>query len=430
MDLIDIGLAGLLVFLFYGNSTACLKNERARTNRAAKREERAAEKKKGVEAVAKDSVDIDHTRSIKDDARAFFVWMAIICPALLFLTADRNLLYAAGSDASASPKYGLLTRWFIPEYLVYMIPIMWFYLAGVLLFNHRMFSHRGFLPANRAWQFVFGCWGVLGGQAGPVTWASWHRHHHHHCEHDTDSHSPHHSNGWFYNNYLVNNWMLRTLSDEVKVSGVPLLSKSQALSLREHVALPFFQFLYPQGCWLLDGFYPRDDDLVACWLDNFPELRVIDDMAPFLWWTHMIGLRSLLQVYAPLHWWNLTCYCVLWPWLLTWHAVMLVNSVSHMDIVGSSTPYKNNPVQVGETCVARNIWWLWPIMLGANWHNNHHAYAYSCREGFEWWEIDPLYYFVRLLEFVGAVKKLQYPRQDRLLKKHADVGQIPRATAA
>jgi fatty-acid desaturase len=36
-----------------------------------------------------------------------------------------------------------------------------------------------------------------------------------------------------------------------------------------------------------------------------------------------------------------------------------------------------------------NIWWLWPIMLGENWHNNHHGKV-SNDYGDRWWEVDVL----------------------------------------
>jgi len=35
---------------------------------------------------------------------------------------------------------------------------------------------------------------------------------------------------------------------------------------------------------------------------------------------------------------------------------------------------------------------------GEGWHNNHHRYPSSVRQGMYWWEIDVTYYVLKLLE--------------------------------
>ena len=35
---------------------------------------------------------------------------------------------------------------------------------------------------------------------------------------------------------------------------------------------------------------------------------------------------------------------------------------------------------------------------GEGWHNNHHRYPWSARQGFRWWQIDVTYYVLRVLE--------------------------------
>jgi len=47
--------------------------------------------------------------------------------------------------------------------------------------------------------------------------------------------------------------------------------------------------------------------------------------------------------------------------------------------------------------------------MGEGWHNNHHAYQASVRQGFKWWEIDPTYYLLRALSWTGLVWDLQTP---------------------
>jgi stearoyl-CoA desaturase (delta-9 desaturase) len=47
--------------------------------------------------------------------------------------------------------------------------------------------------------------------------------------------------------------------------------------------------------------------------------------------------------------------------------------------------------------------------MGEGWHNNHHAYQSSVRQGFRWWDIDPTYYLLRALSWLGLVWDLKTP---------------------
>ena len=58
---------------------------------------------------------------------------------------------------------------------------------------------------------------------------------------------------------------------------------------------------------------------------------------------------------------------------------------------------------------SRNNWFLAAITLGEGWHNNHHRYAGSARNGFLWWEIDVTYYAIVVLEKLGLVWQLRQP---------------------
>ena len=59
---------------------------------------------------------------------------------------------------------------------------------------------------------------------------------------------------------------------------------------------------------------------------------------------------------------------------------------------------KNNPV-------------LALVTMGEGWHNNHHYYPRSVRQGFCWWQIDMTYYVLRALALVGIVWDLHVPSQ-------------------
>jgi stearoyl-CoA desaturase (delta-9 desaturase) len=47
------------------------------------------------------------------------------------------------------------------------------------------------------------------------------------------------------------------------------------------------------------------------------------------------------------------------------------------------------------------------VTLGEGWHNNHHHYPASARQGFRWWEIDVTYYVLKAMGAVGLIRKLR-----------------------
>ena len=56
---------------------------------------------------------------------------------------------------------------------------------------------------------------------------------------------------------------------------------------------------------------------------------------------------------------------------------------------------------------------------GEGWHNNHHHYPASARQGFFWWEIDPTWYGLRMLSWVGIVRGLRTPPERVLVSDRA-----------
>ncbi len=73
------------------------------------------------------------------------------------------------------------------------------------------------------------------------------------------------------------------------------------------------------------------------------------------------------------------------------HATCFVNSACHM--VGYRSHNTNDQ--------STNCWWVALLTFGEGWHNNHHAVQYSARFGWNWWEVDPVWYVVWALEKVG-----------------------------
>jgi len=49
------------------------------------------------------------------------------------------------------------------------------------------------------------------------------------------------------------------------------------------------------------------------------------------------------------------------------------------------------------------------LTCGEGWHNNHHHYMASARQGFRWWEIDVTYYVLRGLKAAGLIWDVREP---------------------
>jgi stearoyl-CoA desaturase (delta-9 desaturase) len=56
---------------------------------------------------------------------------------------------------------------------------------------------------------------------------------------------------------------------------------------------------------------------------------------------------------------------------------------------------------------SRNNFGLALLTLGEGWHNNHHRYPSSARQGFRWWELDVTYYTLKALALAGLVWDLR-----------------------
>lgn len=88
------------------------------------------------------------------------------------------------------------------------------------------------------------------------------------------------------------------------------------------------------------------------------------------------------------------------------HMTFCVNSFSHF--VGSR-PYIDN--------TARDSWWLFPLLLGENWHNFHHAFARDYRNGVKWYHPDVHKWIIALLEKVGLAHDLVRTPKERIEAK-------------
>lgn len=217
-------------------------------------------------------------------------------------------------------------------------------------FYHRYFSHRSF-KTSRWFQFLWAFIGNMSVQKGPIWWAAHHRHHHLHSDDEHDVHSP-----------VVHSF--------------------------------FFSHM---GWFMTDSNFNFSRD-GAGELKKFPELRFLDRfdfVAPVVLGVGMFFLGMFLEAWPVLQTnrWQMLVWGFVISTLICYHFTYSINSVAH--VVGKRR-FKTKDE-------SRNNWLLALITFGEGWHNNHHRYQSSVRQGFYWWEIDITYYILVVMSWFGLV---------------------------
>ena len=125
---------------------------------------------------------------------------------------------------------------------------------------------------------------------------------------------------------------------------------------------------------------------------KFPELRFLTKHDWIPPWT--AGVAAYL-----IGGWSGLVFGFLGSTVLLWHSTFFINSLAH--VMGRR--------RYATTDTSRNSALLAVLTMGEGWHNNHHYYQASCRQGFYWWEWDPSYYVLKGLSFVGLAKDIKEP---------------------
>jgi stearoyl-CoA desaturase (delta-9 desaturase) len=242
--------------------------------------------------------------------------------------------------------------WFAVAIALALYAIRMFAITG---FYHRYFSHRAF-KTSRAMQFLFAALGALSVQRGPLWWAAHHRNHHRHSDTEHDVHSP--------------------------------VTRS---------------FLWSHVGWFLTRRGFRTDRAVIRDLERFPELRWLDRfdiLLPIALATALFLLGGWLERTRP-EFGTSAAQLLVWGFFVStvvlFHATVTINSLAH----------RWGRRRFDTRDHSRNNWLLALLTFGEGWHNNHHHFPGSARQGFFWWEIDLTYYLLRLLSWVGLVWDLK-----------------------
>src|SRR5690606_13856090 len=97
--------------------------------------------------------------------------------------------------------------------------------------------------------------------------------------------------------------------------------------------------------------------------------------------------------------WSGLCVGFFLSTVLLYHGTFAINSLAH--VVGTQRYVTGDD--------SGNNWWVGLLTQGEGWHNNHHHYQSTTRQGFRYDEIDPTYYVRKLPSWIGLVWDLREP---------------------
>jgi stearoyl-CoA desaturase (Delta-9 desaturase) len=251
-----------------------------------------------------------------------------------------------------------------------------FYLAtglGITVGFHRLFTHRSFKAATPV-RVALATFGTMAVQGPVINWCATHRRHHAFADQYGDPHSPHLARAAGARGVLLGLW-------------------------HAHVG------------WLVDPEKSDPDewtpDLVADpWISRvnarFVSLTVATFVLPAILGLVITG--TLGGAVSAFVWGSLVRI------FLLQHVTWSINSVCHF--------YGKEAYRARDE--SRNVWPMAPISFGESWHNNHHAFPWSARLGLRPWQIDPGWYVIRSLSWLGLARDVKVPNREQLAARRID----------
>ncbi len=221
---------------------------------------------------------------------------------------------------------------------------------GVTLGYHRLLSHRSFIVPRWLERFFATC-GAISCQHGPIDWVGLHRHHHSFSDTEVDHHNS--KKGFWWSHM---GWMFK---DVEALKAVPKLSA-------DLIKDPYYRFLNKY----------------------------------FLFLQIPIGL-SLYAIGQKLGvgGWALVLWGIPLRLVVVYHVTWLVNSATHC--------WGKAPFESGDS--SKNNAWVAALTFGEGWHNNHHAFPNSAKQGLLKGQIDITWEHIKILAKFGFAKKVKLP---------------------
>jgi stearoyl-CoA desaturase (delta-9 desaturase) len=226
---------------------------------------------------------------------------------------------------------------------------------GITAFYHRCFSHRAF-KVSRAVQLAGALAGAAAAQRGPLWWVAHHREHHRFTDQPGDPHSPVIDTFWY--SHVM--WIFEPENAATRLDIVP--------------------------------------DLAV-----FPELRLIDRFEHLVPGVFAAGMFlagvGLARLDPALHTsgWQLLEWGFFLPTIVLYHSTFAVNSFAH----------RFGRRRFPTPDASRNNLVVALLVFGEGWHNNHHRFPTSARQGIGWYEFDPTWWGIRVLQALHLARGIR-----------------------
>jgi len=242
--------------------------------------------------------------------------------------------------------------------LIFFIAHWYLSLFSQTFFDHRYAAHGAFLM-SKGWERFFYIFAYITQGASymsPRAYAVMHRMHHAYTDTPLDPHSPKYSKGI-----------------------VPMMLRTNKIYL---------------------GIYKHTLQVDDRFTKNVPDWPALDKWA--MTYTSSITWSLLYVVFywffAPSYWWFL---------LIPIHILMGPVHGTIINWFAHKYGYRN--FEMNNT--AHNLLPIDFLMLGEAYHNNHHKFASSANFRYRWYELDPVYVIMWLMDKLGVI---YLKRQSRL----------------
>ena len=256
----------------------------------------------------------------------------------------------------------------ITEFVALFLLFYVWHASGITIGYHRLLSHRSFSLHSKLVEYFWVLAGYLAFEGSPIWWATMHRAHHRWVDTPLDPHSP---------RFGVANAHYGWLKGPTYPAHIDPATQSKDL-----LADPIYRFLEQNGDWTrahILGF----------------SIGFLVRLGIFLFFGWIPALASLLAGLAVLQ------------------IPLMLNVACHIPKLGYKT-YATTDDSV-------NVWWVGILALGEGWHNNHHACPGSARSGMKFYEFDPSWLMICLMQKLGWVGRINAPTHEQLMAKFAVV---------
>jgi stearoyl-CoA desaturase (delta-9 desaturase) len=251
---------------------------------------------------------------------------------------------------------------------------------GLTVGYHRLFTHRAF-STSVAMSCLLIVMGSMAGRGPMLSWVAMHRRHHELSDHEGDLHSP-------------------------NLHGETFIGRLRG-------------FLHAHMTWMIEHDYPNVAHYVPDLMAEPPLLAV--NRHYYTWVVLGLLIPAAIGGLVTGTLWGVVSG-FLWGGVVRMFVVeqsmSAINSVMHT--------FGRRPF-VTRDDNSRNLGIMALLAWGEGWHNNHHAFPYSAAFGLRWYEFDPGFLFIRLLERLGLAWNVKVPSAEKiaLRRTHAEAAREP-----